>query len=284
MPSPLTKIKSLYASFSPAQKQLADYVLLKHGEEVPFLTVRELARATGVSVASISRFARALEYESFKEFKTQLGRESLTAVKSMYRAIGPEDTDSDIIEKVFTGNIRSLEETLKILDRAELVRAAGMLAKATRLVFFGMGSSGNIGHDAALRFSQLDIQAEAYSDSYQMLNQALRMKKGQLAVGISTSGRSATTVEALQLAAQGKAATIGISNCLKSPLHKVSDIFFCTSFPESRVTVAALSPLVAQMCLVDAMYLLVVRQKKSALGSAERMNTHTEKMLRLPTR
>lgn len=281
MTSALTKIKSLYATLSPAQKQLADYILLQNGEEVPFLTVRELARATGVSVASISRFARALDFESFKEFKTQLGKDSLSAVKSIYREIGPGDTDSDIIEKVFAGNIRSLEDTLKILDRGDLMRAAGMLAKATRVVFFGMGSSGNVAHDAALRFSQLDIQAEAYADSYQMLNQALRMKKGQLAVGISTSGRSTATVEAIRLASEGGAATIGISNSLKSPLHKASAIFFCTAFPESRITVAALSPLVAQICLIDAMYLLVVRQKKTALESAERMNTHTERMLRM---
>ncbi len=284
MPSALTKIKSLYASLSPAQKRLADYILLENGEDVPFLSVRELAHATGLSVASISRFARELGFDSLKQFKTQLGKDSLSAVKSMYRAIGPEDTEPEIIEKVFVGNIRSLEETLKMLDRGELARAAGLLASASRAVFFGIGSSGNVAHDAALRFSQLDIQAEAYSDSYQMLNQALRMKKGQVAVGVSTSGRSAMTVEAVRLASEREAATIGISNCLKSPLHKASDIFFCTSFPESRVTVAALSPLVAQHCLVDAIYLLVARQKKGALGSAERMNTHTERILRLPTK
>ncbi len=284
MSGALTKIKSLYASLSPAQKRLADYILAGNGEEVPFLSVRELARAAGVSVASVSRFVRALEFDNLKQFKTQLGRDSFSAVKSIYRAIGPEDTESDIIEKVFAGNIRSLEETLKMLDRADLARAAGIMARASRIVFFGLGTSGSVGRDAALRLSQLDIQAEAYADSYQMLNQALRMKKGEVAVGISTSGRSAMTVEAMRLASEGKAATIGISNCLRSPLHKASDLFFCTSFPESRVTVAALSPLVAQHCLVEAIYLLVARQKKGALASAERMNTHTERILRLPAK
>ena len=37
MPNVRTKIKSLYASLSPAQKQLADYILLQNGDEVPFL-------------------------------------------------------------------------------------------------------------------------------------------------------------------------------------------------------------------------------------------------------
>ena len=95
------------------------------------------------------------------------------------------------------------------------------------------------------------------------------MKKDEVAVGISTSGHSAITVKALELAGQHGATAIGISNCLKSPLHRASNIFFCTSFPESRVTVAALSPLVAQICLIDAIYLLVARQKKDALASAD---------------
>ena len=111
----------------------------------------------GVSVASISRFARAVGCDSLKALKTQLGRESLSIVKSMYQAIGPEDTDADIIEKVFTGNIQSLEETLKSLDRGDLIRAAGMVAKAPKVIFFGIGSSGDIAQDAALRLSQLNM-------------------------------------------------------------------------------------------------------------------------------
>ena len=148
----------------------------------------------GVSVASISRFARAVGCDSLKGLKTQLGRESLATVKSMYQAIGPQDTDNDIIGKVFAGNIQSLEETLQTLDRRDLVRAAGMFAKAPQVVFFGIGSSGDIAQDAALRLSQLGVPAEAYCDSYRVLNQALRMRKGEVVVGISTSGRSAITV------------------------------------------------------------------------------------------
>lgn len=284
MPGPLARIKSRYGGLSEAQRRLADYILSENNDETPFLSVRQLAREAGVSVASISRFARALGYASFRDFKTALGKESISAVKSVYRAISPDDGDQDIVEKVFAGNIKSLEDTLRALDGDDLARAARLVAGASRVVFFGMGSSGNIGRDAALRFSQLDIEAHAYVDSYQMLNQALRMKKGDVAVGISQSGRSAMTVKALELASHHKAATIGISGYLNSPLHKASDIFLCTSFPERRLTVASLSALVAQVCLIDALYLLAVRHRKASLESAEQMNVHTEKMLRLPAK
>ena len=279
----LVRIKSLSASFSAAQKQLAQYVTAHH-EDTPFISVHELAEAAGVSVASISRFARAVGCANFKEFKTQLGKDSLSSSNNIYQAISPKDNESDIIDKVFSGNIKSLEETLKILNKDELLRAVKSIAKCRRLLLFGIGSSGHIAQDAALRFSQLDIQAEAYVDSYQMLNQTLRMKKADVAFGISHSGRSAITVEALRLARKNEATSIGVSNYLKSPLHRVSDIFLCTSFPESRVKVAALSARIAQMCLIDAIYLLVARRKKAQLKQAERFDVYTEKLLRLPAK
>jgi RpiR family transcriptional regulator, carbohydrate utilization regulator len=283
MADTLILIRSLYESLSGTQRQLADHIL-DHGDEIPFQSVHELARAAGVSVATISRFARAIGHDSFKEFKTRLGKDSRSSFPGIYQAIKPGDSDEDIIQKVFLGNITSLQETLKIVDREELIRAARTIAVSQRIVFLGVGSSGNIARDAALRFAHLDVQAEAYSDSYEILVQAARIKKGDVAFGISHTGRSTTTVEALELAASNGATTIGMANCMKSPLHEKSGIFLCTSFPESRVEAAALSSLIAQHCLIDVLYLLVARYKKVSLRKVERLNARVERSLRLPPR
>ena len=190
MANALITIKSLYESFPDTQRQLADYIA-QHPDEVPFLSVHELAQLAGVSVATISRFARTIGYDSYKEFKTGLGKDSLAtsdAFDGIYQAISSSDCDDAVIEKVFRGNINSLNDTLKILDRKELIRAVEIVSCADRVVFFGIGSSGHIAQDAALRFSHLDIQAEAYSDSYQILSRSFRMKKSsEVAVGILTA-------------------------------------------------------------------------------------------------
>ncbi len=281
MTEALIVIKSLYEGFSPTQKRLADFFVKNQGE-IPFLSIHELARRAQVSVASISRFARAVGYEDIKDLKIQLGKEAQSSFNLMYQEIKPKDGDEQIIDKVFSGNIRSLEDTLKILNRNNVVKAAKALAGANRIVFFGIGSSGFIAQDAALRFGQLGMQAEAYFDSYQMLSRASRMKKGDVAFGISHSGRSAITVKVLQIAAGNEATTVGISNYLKSPLSGFCRIFLCTSFPESRVKVAALSSRVAQMCLMDAVYLLVARHMKADLDRTEKLNAFAEEILRMP--
>lgn len=281
MNSVAVRIRSLYPGLSKSGRRLADYILAK-GEEVPFVSVRELSVLAGVSVATISRFAREVGFGNFKTFKKQLGRRAPSPVGSIYQPVMPDDSGTAIIEKVFSGNAKSIGETLNILDRAEMMRAAGLIAVAPRLVFFGMGSSGNIALDAALRFAQIDIQAEAYLDSYQILTQSLRMKKGEIAFGISHTGRSIMTVRALELARQNGAATMGISNFIRSPLRKASDIFFCTVFPESRILMAAVSSLVAQTCIIDALYLVTASLGRKWVSRSKTMDKKSEEQLRLP--
>ena len=281
MASTLILIRSLYDSLSQTQRLLADYVL-DNGDEVPFLTVHELAHKAGVSVATISRFARELKFDGFKEFKIQLGKDSLPSVAGFFQAITSSDSDEDIIDKVFQGNITSLKDTLKLVNHDDLLRVARIIAISERIVFFGIGSSGNIARDAALRMMQLDIQAESYSDSYEILIQTHRMKKNEVAFGISHTGRSVITVQALEQASASGATTISMSNSLKSPLHETSDFFLCTSFPESRLESASLSSLIAQLCLIDVSYLLVARYKTISLKKMEQLNDCVEQALRMP--
>lgn len=273
------RIKSLYRSLPGSERKVADFIL-KNTEGVPFLSVYDVAGAVKVSVASVSRFVRGVGYPSFKDFKVELAKDVPAAVPEIFQAITPNDDDFEIVKKIFKGNVQSLEDTFKILNLTNLIKVSKQLCQAGRVVFFGIGSSGNVAKDAALRFSHLDIQSEAYTDPVYMVISAKRLKKGEAAVGISHSGRSSITVEALKIAGENNALTIGISNYMKSPLSKYSRYFFCTSFHENSVKVAAISSRIAQLCLIDALYLLAARHKET-VWDIEDLNTLTEKLLRI---
>ncbi len=282
MPGVLVKIRSLYSSLPKAERNVADFIQ-QNPERAPHRSVHEFARAGGVSVASVSRFVRKLGFSDFKEFKLDLARETTGSVQSLFKEITPEDSDEEIARKVFLGDIKSLEDTLKMLSFADMSAAARAICTGRRLVFFGIGGSAYVSLDAALRFSYLDFQAEAYGDASQILLQALRVAAGDVVIGISHSGRSTITVEGLRIAREKGALTIGISNYPRSPLKEASSIFFCTSFPENKVKVAAISSKVAQQCILDALYLLVARHTER-LWDVERVNFLTERMIRLKPR
>ncbi|MFA6714381.1 MAG: MurR/RpiR family transcriptional regulator [Victivallales bacterium] len=279
MPNALVKIKSQYHDFSPGERQIADYIL-DNADKVPLISVHELAAAVGISVASVSRFAKKLEYGNLKNFKIDLAREAAGPLQEIYQAIKPSDSGRKIADKVFCGTIESLRETQKLLDYDQVIKAAKALAQSKRILFLGTGASGNVAELAALRFSHLNLATSASTDSYKTLLQVLQLQKGDVAVGISHSGRTRTTVEALNLARRNGALTLGISNYKNSPVDKESDRFFCTSFQEGRVHTAALSSTNAQLCIIDTLYLLTARLVKN-LGNIEKLNTYAEKTIRI---
>lgn len=276
------KLQSIYKSLSRVERRLADYILAER-ERVPLLPVKEIARGGGVSVAAVSRLARKLGYRRLQELKLDLARQDPPAAGYFYRAIQEGDSEEELVEKVFLGNRRSLEDTLALLDRKALAAAVQRMARARRLLFVGIGSSGFIAREAAMRFSLLDLPAQALTDPSEIFFRVSAAGVRDAAVGISHSGRTLITVRALELARGRGAATVGIANYLDSPLAAAAGFFFCTSFPESRVTVTALSSRIAQLCIVDAMYLLAARLRRGPLDY-EQINLGMEGLLRLPER
>ncbi len=274
------RIKSLIESLPSTQRKLAEFIV-DNQENVPFMSVHELAAGADVSVATVSRFAQFLGYESFKEFKKQVGRETQFSFEGIYEKIEPGDKDDVIVDKIFSLNMRSIEDTLKMLKVSDLVKVAKAISKSPRVLCLGIGGSGNMSLDTALRFSQIGVCSDAYVDSYQMMNQALQVKKGHVVIGVSHSGRSSITVRAMELAKTNGALTVGCTNYVGSPLAEYCDVLFCTSFTESKVEAAALSSRVAQMCIFDTLYMLTARYKRVSRGDAEALNEKIESFLRM---
>lgn len=68
----LSHICAVMSSLSPSEKAIATYVL-DHPSDVATMTVRELAAETGTSPASVSRFARTLDYRTYSDMRLALG-------------------------------------------------------------------------------------------------------------------------------------------------------------------------------------------------------------------
>ena len=276
----ITKIQMMYDSLGGAEKSVAGCIL-KNKKQVPFQSIHELAKVSRVSVASVSRLAKRLGCSSYKEFKIKLAEDMASPVSAVYEEITSKDSDNKILEKIFGGSIRSLEETQKILDLSDLAKASRSISGCERLIFIGGGSSAYIAQDAALRFSHLGIEAIACIEPVELLVRSRKFNKNSVVFGISHSGRSTITVKGLDLAKGSGALTIGLSNYPVSPLKDVSEIFFCTYFQENKVRAVAISSRISQIYVLDVLYALVARYLKR-LPDEKLLNTLIEKNYRLP--
>jgi len=254
------KLKALSNTFTDSEKRIAEFFEANIAE-IPYMSVYEAAQKNNVSVPTITRLTKKIGYERYRDFKIDLVKDSSKIINEVFDTVSAsaEGTDDDIINKVFLNSINSLEGTKQLLDYKNLIELADAILNAGKVVFFGIGSSGYVASDAALRLAHLDIQAEAYTEPIQMLLHSSRLDENCVAVGISHSGCTQFTVKALHIAKGNGAVTASISNYLNTPLTAESDYQLCTSFTENKVRTVALSSSIAQHCIIDSLYLLLAK-------------------------
>jgi len=253
------EIKSMRNSLTNAEGTLADYIL-QNKEQVSRMSIYQLAETVNVSVPTVTRLTKKVGYSGYRDFKFNLVSEVAVSPKNKW--VDESDANSTLIDKVFIENIQNLQDTLSLLDTTDFIAFCNQLIKARRIIFFGLGASNLVARYAALRFSHMDFQAEAYDDPLMMMLNAKRMDKKCVAIGISHSGETAITIKAIEIAKRNGAVTAGISNYINSPLSVACDHLFCTAYAENKVSAVALSSHIAQLAIIDAMYLLLAKNGK----------------------
>lgn len=272
------RIRSHYDALSPVQHKLADFITANR-EALPGLDLVELAHRAKVSTATVTRFCRAIGFASFHEFKLASAQE-LVSAPLVFEEFDPGDDDDSLIDKVFSAYIQSLIDTRALVSAPNLVEIAGRISRATQVAVFGIGSSGSIAVAANHRFALLGLRCQAHTDPYEQVIAASLLTAQDVAVGISHSGTSRITVNALRLAQKRGAYTVAITNHARSPLARVAATCLLTSLQERKVHVAGLTSRVAQLTLIDCLYTLVGRREKKFVTMAGLIEKELRETLR----
>lgn len=142
----VSQIRENYNSFSKRHRILADYILDNPGD-VAFLSINELSQATGISPATITRFAHKLEFQGYNEFQRaiyeyQKQQTPFRQLKSLLRGETADDcSEQDFLHNSIQNNIRLLEALDNPQLKASFMRVQEILKKARRIYITGHRSS-----------------------------------------------------------------------------------------------------------------------------------------------
>lgn len=257
-------IQSIYPNLRNSERRVADYVL-EYAEEVLTRTTLKLANEIGVSEASVIRFCKRMGYAGFSEFKLALakelgerGRESFDGGDSL--EIYSDNELGEVPYKIVSRSIRALEDTLKIFSTQEYERAVAALCKAKHVVIYGIGNSASVAHDAANKFLRLGLQCSVMADAHTQIMSAINLKAGDVAIGISHSGRTKDTVDALRAARESGATTICVTNHEASCITEAADIRLLTAAMETSYESETMASRIAQLAIIDMLYIGIVLQ------------------------
>ncbi len=256
----LEKIKEQKESFRDSEEKVANYILARW-QEVLHLPITELAERIGVSEATIVRMCKKLGLRGFQELKIALATEKIQPIKTVHQAVQERDDLETILKKVFSANIRAMESTLNVISVKEIERAIDAILNARQLQIYGVGGSGPVALDAQHKFMKTGIPTVAYIDSHMMAMSASILEPQDVVIGISASGSSKDIVEALELAKNRGATTIGITHYAKTPLDRVLDIKLSVSSEETFYRTESTSARIAQLSIIDTLYIGVALKR-----------------------
>ena len=248
----LAAIKAAYDSLTTVEKRVADYIR-EHSEKVILMPIADFAEQAGVAKSAIIRCSKSLGFEGYSELKIALAVE-LSKNKPLNNApcIPPDDTPGDILDKLFAANVKTLHDTADRIDREVFTAVVDLLNEARHIYIYGVGTSTVFVQELQYRLMHLGRHALAVTDVPSMKVSTLNIKKNDVVIGISHSGRTIPTLESLELAKEHGAATVCITSMPGSKIPQIADYPIELWSDEIEYPMEAISARIAHLAIIDA--------------------------------
>lgn len=258
------RVRSLLPSLPPAERRVGQRLIDDSGQ-VANSTITELAQACGTSETTIIRFCRAIGFSGYPELRLTLATEAGRAEgeghsREVGSDIGPGDTLEQVVEKIAYADARAVEETAGQLDAAALEQVVDALVAAAKIDIYGVGASAFVAFDFQQKLHRIGRVSYAWSDTHIALTSAALLRPGDVAIGISHTGATADTVDALGEAKRQGATTVALTNFPRSPVARVADFVLTTAARETTFRSGATASRLAQLTVVDCMFVGVAQR------------------------
>jgi DNA-binding MurR/RpiR family transcriptional regulator len=258
----LTTLHQRMPAMTPTERRVAE-VVLAQPQTVRNLSITDLAEAAGASTSSVARFCAALGFDGYPEFRMSLAADLGRAAVAHERFqisdgdVGPDDGAAEVVSKVAYHEAAAIEQTARDLDLEALDRVVDRIVGARRIDVYGTASSGLAGQDLQLKLHRIGLFVQAWTDQHVALTSAALLEPGDVAIAFSHTGRTLEMVQAIEVAGRKGAGTVAITNFPGSPLADRADIVLTTSANETRYRAGAMSSRIAQLAVVDFIFVRV---------------------------
>ncbi len=271
----LVTLRQLLPTLRPAEQRVARLVLVDP-DRVRDMTITELAKACDTSQATVARFCVAAGFSGYPDFRlaiaSAVSREHFERDRFSIAdgEIGPEDGADEVVSKIAYQEARAIEQTAKEIDLAALDAVVDAVVAADRIDIYGVGSSGLTGLDLQQKLHRIGLVSYCWIDAHLALTSAALLGPTSVAIGISHSGLTVETNHALEVARDAGARTVAVTNFPESPLASRAALVLSTAARETRYRSGAMSSRIAQLALVDFLFVRIAQRLYDSMGESLR--------------
>lgn len=210
-----------------SHRLIAEYIL-RNPVRASSTNIEELAAQTGVSPATISRFARGLGFEGFADMRTSIADALVTVLapvaklrKSMAETRGAPSAD---------GSLQAAAKQLGLLDADGLsrqcARLATRIAKARSVHVMGFGMSAHLAGLAVLGLQPYHPAVSAvveFGGTEVAAGRLMAIGKPDLVIAITFPRYSSDVVALARYVRAREAGLVALTDSIASPLYTIAD-------------------------------------------------------------
>ena len=255
-----------------SHREMADYVLA-HPLQVAIMPIDEMAATVGVSVATANRFARALEFDGYPQFRAALvlGFETtLAPVQKLRSKLEHPATVADVFATALAESQHNIELTRRSLDAHSCEQAVNLVLNANRIYIIGFGGSSWLG-------GLLQRCLDPYCDNVQLLASIesssygarvlTRLQPTDLLIAIAYPRYFADTVFLARRARDAGVPVLALTDRVTSPLAPLATVSLYAHTDSQYFATSEASAL----ALIEALCSAVAHRAKGSLKAATQL-------------
>jgi len=237
------------AKLRPAERRVAA-IVAERRDDVPRMSIAELAAAAGVSEPTVHRFCRALGLDGFPAFKLSLAAGLASGTPYVHRDVAIGDPLSVVVDKIFDSTLRALADLRHRLDRGRIAEAVKLLRNARHIECCGGGIGTAMALDAQIKLMRLGVPAVWNPDTHTQAMAAAVLRRGDVVLLLSVHGGSWELMRIARTAQESGASVIGIA-CSDAPVARHCDVFIAVDTAENTEIYTPSQSRLAVMMVVD---------------------------------
>ncbi len=267
----LLKMKRI-KDLSPGERQVVNFIL-SDPERAAQMGIVEIAQKTYTSTSTVMRVSKKLGMESFIDFRLQLasGISEYIDTSVLFKnqePINPNDTTSDIIDKVTGNNARAVLDVKKLNPLPVFEQVVDMMSAAKQLDFYGSGVSNLICHDAMIKALRLGVPATAFSFYSEMAMLARTCTPDHLAILLSYTGQTQDTLRVAQYLKRSGVPSVSITSHTDNALLELCTTNLFVDSYESVYRIGGMSSRLSSLHLLDILFSAFINKNYDRLHSA----------------
>lgn len=215
------QIRSRRDALSVTERKVADAILddIMWGASA---TVDQLANKAGVSIATISRFARTVGCDDTRDLKMKLAQASTVGSRFLDPSAPAEE--STFYARIYADIESTLRAHLPTFTEPLFEQASAMIDGARMIYVFGMGgASAVLAQEVQSRLVRLGYPIAVYSDAVLLRMVAATLDERDAVLVLSASGLTPEIVGAARIVKQYRARLVAITDA-SSELAKLADV------------------------------------------------------------